>query len=276
MGVLLCIHLIKPANFPTAPDYSFPLTDFLVSFIGSAILWEIQLFNFRHIYNRFLSQRGFSPRLVWRVVGTNLLFSLVFYLLYAPLVTRFVYHQPLVLFSLLSGLFISLLFALLLNFAYLGAELYHSWKAGVLEPGKATEALLAAESRPSLLRINSGRQLLQVSPDEIAWFQSENKLVFAMLHTGKKVLTSYTLAELEELLKPDAFFKINRQLIAHRKAVYSVKKDQNYKLLVQLRTAVHSSESAFPEQSISRYKAAEFKEWLSSETPAQPAIHHSA
>lgn len=259
--VLGAVHLRTPENFPGTAHYSFPVQAFLISFLGSAVIWEIQFFSFRHLYNKILYQQGFSPSLVWKVLGVNVAISVIFYLLYVPVITVFVLNQPLNVVALIQGLSLTLLFVLLINVFYLGYELYQTWQAGLLGPKPSAEEDPPLEAAPpvAVLLVHSGRQTQQLAVTEIAWFLSENKLVFAQLHTGKKVTTAFTLAELEEKLDPKMFFKINRHLIAQREAVRTVKKDQNYKLLVQLK----AGDVLLPEQVISRYKAAEFKEWLS-------------
>ena len=108
----------------------------------------------------------------------------------------------------------------------------------------------------SSLTIKSGKTTYSVSFSELVFFQSTNKMVLAYLDTGKPVITDFKLNHLEETL-PQAFFRINRQVIVHKPFVGETTRIENQKLEVKLK------HQAYPETHVvSRYRANEFLEWL--------------
>ncbi len=70
--------------------------------------------------------------------------------------------------------------------------------------------------QPYLRRIPSkiGDCIYILNDDDIVYFATENKLVFAHL-TDKKYLINYTLEELQARLDPEKFFRIHRSTIVY-------------------------------------------------------------
>ena len=257
--VLVVVHLRTAQNFPFNAGYTFPWRDFLVSFAGSLFLWELQFWNIRRIYKKGLFEHGFSISLVWKVLALNLGSTILFYLCYVPFVTVVIYRQPLSFYSLSVGLILSLAMALVINGVYLSLELYAYWQEGLHKP--ALQPGVSVSEKPkhsSVLLLQAGKEQVQVPLNQLAYFYSENKIVFAVFTSGRRMATNYTLNEVESLLPPRDFFKVSRQVIAHRQAIHSVKKDTNFKLLLTLQAQGHLART----ETVSRYKAAEFKEWF--------------
>ena len=73
---------------------------------------------------------------------------------------------------------------------------------------------------------------------------------------NRQFLVDYTLEELEKLLDPTFFFRLNRQYIATLPAVQKIHTYFNGKLKLELKP------EAAQEIFISREKAPFFKEWL--------------
>lgn len=59
--------------------------------------------------------------------------------------------------------------------------------------------------------ITVGKQMKLVPTEEIAYFYTENKLVYLVTESGEKFTTDFTLEQLEKILDPHKFFRINRQ-----------------------------------------------------------------
>ena len=99
-------------------------------------------------------------------------------------------------------------------------------------------------------------QLVSVETKNIAYFYTEDGLVFIKTKSDKKYIADFTLDELEDLLDPTAFFRLNRQFIAQFDAIESSFQWDKGKLKVALtpntKTAVL----------VSRDRANEFKRWL--------------
>lgn len=62
--------------------------------------------------------------------------------------------------------------------------------------------------------VKSGNHYKYLSTDEIAYFLSEDGLVFAGLLKGGRSIVENTITELSELLDPEQFFQVNRNAIA--------------------------------------------------------------
>ena len=99
-------------------------------------------------------------------------------------------------------------------------------------------------------------QLLPVFQEDIAYFFTTNELVCLVCKDRQQYLVDYTLEELEKLLDPAHFFRLNRQFITSLPAVRKIHKYFNGKLKLDL--------VPDPEQEvlISREKASVFKDWL--------------
>lgn len=99
-------------------------------------------------------------------------------------------------------------------------------------------------------------QLLPIPQEQIAYFFTANEMVCLVRSDNRQFLVDYTLEELEKLLNPSYFFRLNRQYIASLPAVQKIHTYFNGKLKLELH----------PEPShdilISREKAPFFKEWL--------------
>jgi DNA-binding LytR/AlgR family response regulator len=99
-------------------------------------------------------------------------------------------------------------------------------------------------------------QLLPVFQEDIAYFFTTNELVCLVCKDKQQYLVDYTLEELEKLLDPARFFRLNRQFITALPAVRKIHKYFNGKLKLDLQPD--------PDQEvlISRDKATLFKEWV--------------
>ena len=97
--------------------------------------------------------------------------------------------------------------------------------------------------------------LVPVTADDIAFFHKE-ELIFIHTRTNEKLIGEHpTLDELESLLDPEKFFRINRQFILHIQSVARIKSTHKG-LSVQLKSPFNM------ELDISREKAAAFKKWV--------------
>ena len=97
--------------------------------------------------------------------------------------------------------------------------------------------------------------MVPVVADEIAFFQKE-ELIFIYTKDNEKMISEHqTLDEIEALLDPEKFFRVNRQYIVHIQGVERVKTTHKG-LTVQLKAPFNL------ELDISREKATAFKGWL--------------
>ncbi|NVO33364.1 LytR/AlgR family response regulator transcription factor [Hymenobacter lapidiphilus] len=128
-------------------------------------------------------------------------------------------------------------------------------------PAQRLERLLDALPRPERAHktrflVRHGEQLLPLPATQVAWFQSRHETTTLATLDGRRFMVDYTLEQLETLLDPTQFFRLNRQLIAQLPAVQRLHPHFNGKLLVALQPA--PSEEVL----VSREKAALVKQWL--------------
>ncbi len=104
--------------------------------------------------------------------------------------------------------------------------------------------------------VKNAGQLLPLSQESVAYFYSANDITCLIGTDGQQYLADYKLEELEALLDPILFFRLNRQFIVKISAVQKVHAYFNGKLKVNLTPA--STQEAV----VSREKAPAFKAWL--------------
>lgn len=101
-----------------------------------------------------------------------------------------------------------------------------------------------------------GERLQTVEVADVAFAYSENKGTYLRSQQGKNYLVDYTLEQLETMLDPAEFFRLNRKYIACFEAIDEVVTYSNSRLKVKLKD--------WEDQDIvlSREKTREFKAWL--------------
>ncbi len=104
--------------------------------------------------------------------------------------------------------------------------------------------------------VKFGEHLQYKNIQDIAYFYADGKVVYLTTIDGKRFIVEYILEELEELLNPAIFHRINRKMIIHVEAVKDVKLYSNSRLRVWLRPHMDG------DILVSREKVAGFKAWL--------------
>lgn len=97
--------------------------------------------------------------------------------------------------------------------------------------------------------------LVPVTQDQVALFHKDELIYLHTISNEKLISEHQTLDELEDLLDPAVFFRVNRQYILHIQSVAQVR--NTHKGL-----SVHVKIQGIPDIEISREKAAAFKQWL--------------
>lgn len=107
-----------------------------------------------------------------------------------------------------------------------------------------------------ILIVNYGSSSVPVPTGTIAYVYKQNEVSFIRTLEGKEYTSSASLEQLEALLDPANFFRLNRQMIAHLNSIRQFRSDSAGKLSIEL-TPVFSEEV-----SVSKKKAGEFKDWI--------------
>ncbi len=91
---------------------------------------------------------------------------------------------------------------------------------------------------------------------DISFFFSEDKVTFLQTKAGKKYIIDYTLDDIEEMLPPDTFFRLNRKYISSIAAIKDVFTYSNSRLKIHLENCTDH------DMLISRERMGAFKGWL--------------
>lgn len=104
--------------------------------------------------------------------------------------------------------------------------------------------------------VKMGDSISSIKTEDITHFISEDGLVLLTTSNGKRYTLDYTLDNLELLLDPDIFFRINRKVIIHINSIQKVGTYFNSRL--KINTTTLQDEDGV----ISRERVADFKKWL--------------
>ena len=104
--------------------------------------------------------------------------------------------------------------------------------------------------------VHQGETLLPLPTADVAWFQSRHDTTTLATPDGRRFVVDYTLEQLEDLLDPTQFYRLNRQLIAQLPAVRRLVPHFGGKLLVELHPAPAG------EVLVSKERAGAVKSWL--------------
>ena len=104
--------------------------------------------------------------------------------------------------------------------------------------------------------IKTGQSFSSIETSEIAYFFSEESLTQCLVFNQKKHIIEHPLDELERLLNPKDFFRINRKLILNIKAIQKISPHFNGRLKLEL--APQYREEVF----VARERVGDFKGWL--------------
>lgn len=104
--------------------------------------------------------------------------------------------------------------------------------------------------------VKQGQKFASVEIPAIAYFFSEGRFIFFKTYDNQKYLVEYTLEELEAMLNPQDFFRINRSLLISFKSVSQIHPYFGNRLKLYLEPAMEK------EIIVSREKVNDFKTWL--------------
>src|SRR6185436_12774913 len=104
--------------------------------------------------------------------------------------------------------------------------------------------------------VKQGQKFASIETFDIAYFFSEGRFIFFRTNDNQKFLVEYTLEELEAMLNPENFFRINRSLIISFNSVDQIHAYFGNRLKLFLEPAMEK------DIIVSREKVNEFKVWL--------------
>ena len=117
--------------------------------------------------------------------------------------------------------------------------------------------LLKPRQYKTRVMVKVGDHLLVIAAEEIDFFFGENKIVWLRHRNGRKYPVDYTLEQLEDILDPQHFFRLNRQYIASIGVIRDVVTYSNSRLKVTLREPLGAEDILVCGETVEF-----FKDWL--------------
>lgn len=104
--------------------------------------------------------------------------------------------------------------------------------------------------------VKRGERLVSVKTEDVAYFEGEDRYTYQVNKSDNRYFVDYKLTDLEDMLDPDQFFRLNRSFITN----YDVIKD----VIVMSKSRVKITLDPNPERDIvvSTDNTRIFKEWL--------------
>ena len=129
------------------------------------------------------------------------------------------------------------------------------------QPALNVESLLQALQQPQRnyqqrFLVTRREKILSVKVEDIAYFEGEDRYVYLVKNDGTRFIVEYKLSELEDLLDPRQFFRLNRSYIARFEAIDKIT------VLSKSRVKVDMKPAAPREVIVSTETARDFKAWL--------------
>lgn len=126
-----------------------------------------------------------------------------------------------------------------------------------LDIDKIREAIQGSNVQyKSRFLVKYGQRIKAIPVEQIAYFYSQDKLTYLVTFEGKKLPLDQTLEELETVLNPGNYFRVNRKFIVHFDSVSDI--HPYFKGRVKLDLQPESGEDIV----ISSDKTPLFKQWL--------------
>lgn len=104
--------------------------------------------------------------------------------------------------------------------------------------------------------IKKGHQFISLPVTDIRYFYSKEKLCFAKTCDNRDYVIPHTIAEVEEMVSPELFFRASRKYMLSHSAISKILVWFNGKLKVEIQPAVGE------DIMISRERVNNFKTWL--------------
>jgi two-component system, LytTR family, response regulator LytT len=115
---------------------------------------------------------------------------------------------------------------------------------------------VAGNSYRKRFLVKNASRLVSVNTDEVAYLFTEGRLAFFKTTANKKFIVDYNMDELEEMLDPAQFFRINRSIIVSLDSITAIEDYFGNRLALKLAPGLEK------EVIVSREKVAEFKKWM--------------
>lgn len=104
--------------------------------------------------------------------------------------------------------------------------------------------------------VKQGSKLMSVNVSDIAYFYTDGRLNYFKTNDNKKFVIDYSLEELDTMLEPGTYFRINRSFSVSVTSVAKIDDFFGQRLILDLRPAIEK------EVLVSRERVTDFKKWM--------------
>ncbi len=131
-------------------------------------------------------------------------------------------------------------------------------KVGLSITRKQLENLLSLGKKEykSRFLVKIGDQLKYIPVQDVAYFYAEENVVFVITRKNDRYIIDYSIEEVDGLVDPKDFFRLNRAFVTHIDAIDKVFKYLNSRLKIELKPPIDK------EILVSRAKVSEFLDWM--------------
>lgn len=118
--------------------------------------------------------------------------------------------------------------------------------------------IIQAENKTykSRFLVKIGEKIQSIQASDAAYFYSEERITFLKTYENKKFILDYTLDQLENMLEPKQFFRLNRKYITSFSSISEIHTYSNSRLKIILKDCSDN------DILVSREKVGAFKDWL--------------
>jgi two-component system, LytTR family, response regulator len=116
---------------------------------------------------------------------------------------------------------------------------------------------LLTKQYKSRFMVKIGEHLTSINVTDIAYFFSEHKTTWFKHTNGKKYMLDYTLDQIEDLIDPKRFYRLNRKYLCTIDVIKDIISYSNSRLKIVLKDPPDKEDIL-----VSREKVQEFKSWM--------------
>jgi DNA-binding LytR/AlgR family response regulator len=120
--------------------------------------------------------------------------------------------------------------------------------------GEAVQMLMKKYKSRFVIKV--GEHLKTVEVDSILYFSSQDKATFCVTTDNRSFILDHTLEQLEEMVDPQIFYRINRKYLVRSGAIQDIISYTNSRLRLVLKGSQDT------DVIVARERVQEFKEWL--------------
>ncbi|HRI26347.1 MAG TPA: LytTR family transcriptional regulator DNA-binding domain-containing protein [Ferruginibacter sp.] len=123
-------------------------------------------------------------------------------------------------------------------------------------PGEAIGISSLKQTIKKRFLVTYQQKLLSIAVEDIAYFFSDNRFIFFKTFDNRKFLIEYRMDELETMLDPQLFFRINRSYIISINSILVIHAYPGNRFKINLNPPVEK------EMIVSRERIVNFRKWL--------------